>query len=98
MFWAVFREPGPAWDRSRPMREQDRWQDHADFMDGLADEGLVVLGGPVAGGQRFLLLCQAPDEMTVRDMLAEDPWTAMGLLQVASIDHWELLLGRLSPV
>ena len=29
----------------RDMREQDGWDEHAKFMDGLVDEGFILLGG-----------------------------------------------------
>jgi hypothetical protein len=45
-YYAVTREPVERWDSSRPMREQDKWDEHAAFMDGLADEGFILLGGP----------------------------------------------------
>jgi hypothetical protein len=35
------------WDWSRPMRRQDAWEEHAAFMDALADEGFIVAGGPL---------------------------------------------------
>jgi hypothetical protein len=35
------------------MREQDDWDAHAGFMDGLVDDGFVLLGGPVGDGMRF---------------------------------------------
>jgi hypothetical protein len=40
------------WDPRRPMREQDAWDDQAAFMNGLAADGFVILGGPLGlGGQ-----------------------------------------------
>ena len=48
--FAVTRERGGAWDVSRALREQDAWDEHAAFMDGLADSGFIVLGGPVGSG------------------------------------------------
>jgi hypothetical protein len=60
-YFAVTREPGPSWDRSRPMRAQDGWDAHARFMDRLVDDGFVVLGGPLGDGMRFLLIIDAGD-------------------------------------
>lgn len=36
MRFAVRRTRGPAWNDSLSMREQAGWDEHADFMDGLA--------------------------------------------------------------
>jgi uncharacterized protein YciI len=91
---AVIRERGPGWDAARPMRRQERWDEHAAFMDGLAGEGFVVLGGPLGGGeQRFLLIVDAAGEREIVERLAEDPWTPMGLLRIAQVEPWEILLG-----
>src|SRR5947208_6466429 len=44
-YFLVMEVPGPAWDHSRPRREQDGWDEHATFIDGLAKQGVIVLGG-----------------------------------------------------
>ena len=38
---------GPSWDDARGIREQDGWEHHAEFMDRLVEEGLIIIGGPV---------------------------------------------------
>jgi uncharacterized protein YciI len=92
-YFAVFRERGPAWDAARPMRRQDRWDDHAAFMDALAEEGFVVLGGPLGPGEsRFLIVVDAPDERAVEARFAQDPWVPMHLLRTAALERWEILL------
>jgi uncharacterized protein YciI len=91
-WYAVIRERGSSWDPSRPMREQERWDDHAEFMDALVDEGFVVLGGPLGDGMRFLLVIEAASEQEIHARLADDPWTPMRLLRVAAIEPWEILL------
>jgi hypothetical protein len=48
--FAVLRERGAAWDASRPLAEQPGWDEHASFMNALAEEGFVVLGGPLGDG------------------------------------------------
>ena len=93
-YFMVTREPGPSWDRSRPMREQDNWDAHASFMDGLVDDGFVLLGGPVGDGTLFLHIIEADSEREVKDRLAEDPWTPARRLRTASIEPLEILLGR----
>jgi hypothetical protein len=91
--WLVTRAKGPAWDHSRGRREQDGWYEHADFMDGLAAEGFVVLGGPVGegDGDDVLLVCDAPDEATTRERLAGDPWPEE-LLRTERVRPWTVLL------
>ena len=93
-YFVVTREPGPSWDRARPMREQDGWDAHARFMDALVEDGFVVLGGPVGDGMRFVLIIEAGDEASIEARLAEDPWAPSGHLRTANIDPWEILLER----
>jgi uncharacterized protein YciI len=94
-YFLVRETCGPAWDRSRPRREQDGWGEHAAFMDALLDDGFVFLGGPIgdvnAGDP--LLVVEADDEAAVRARLAEDPWMDT-VLTIRSIEPWTVWLRR----
>jgi uncharacterized protein YciI len=80
---------GPAWDRSRGRREQEGWDEHAAFMDGLVEDGFIILGGPIGDvdGEYTLHVVDAPDEEAVRARFGEDPW-AGDLLTIASVEPW----------
>jgi uncharacterized protein len=92
-YFVVVREPGPAWDNSRPMREQEGWEDHAAFMDGLAADGFIVLGGPLGqDGLRFLHVVDAATLSDAERRFDADPWTPIDRLRIASIEPWEILL------
>jgi uncharacterized protein YciI len=89
----VIRERGPAWVASLAMREQDGWQEHGAFMNTLAEQGFVRIGGPLGEDeQQFLLVVDADGEAAARERLAQDPWERSGLLTVASVTPWEILL------
>jgi uncharacterized protein YciI len=90
--FAVRLVHGPGWDASRPIRRQDAWDDHAAFMDALVEDGFIILGGPVGDGEQTLHLVEAEDEQEIRARLAQDPWASDGLLQVGTIERWELWL------
>jgi uncharacterized protein YciI len=90
--FAVRLVHGPGWDRSRQIRDQDAWDEHAAFMDGLVDDGFVILGGPVGGGEQTLHVVEAADENEIKARLAEDPWASAGLLQIGTIEPWMLWL------
>jgi uncharacterized protein YciI len=92
-YFAVTRVRGAAWDASREMDEQDQWAEHAAFMNDLVNDDFVVLGGPLGGGESVLLIVDAPTEEAIHARLAADPWTPMGLLDVANVEPWEILLG-----
>jgi uncharacterized protein len=92
--FAVIREGGARWDHARPAHEQGAWDEHLAFMGGLAESGFVVLGGWLAGGPKTLLVVKAHDETDVRRRFDDDPYASMELLAIASVEPWEVLLGR----
>jgi uncharacterized protein YciI len=90
--FALTEVSGPSWDPSRKRREQDGWEEHAAFMDGLTEDGFVILGGPIGDGQEVLLVVEAPDKREVERRLEPDPWLSMGILRIAEIRPWTIWL------
>ena len=90
-YFLVERAKGPEWDLGKPRRKQAGWDAHAAFMDGLAEEGFVVLGGPIGegDGDNALLVVAAESEAEVRARLAEDPW-GEDMLMIESIRPWSV--------
>jgi hypothetical protein len=91
MFLVINLRSGPQWDPSRPLEEQSGWEEHARFMDGLVDEGLIVLGGPLADEHRVALVCEAGSADEIRTAFARDPWSGTHLV-IGSIDPWTIRL------
>jgi uncharacterized protein YciI len=93
------RRGGP-WDWSRGMREQVGWDEHARFMDGLVDDGFILLGGPLGGeaGRDTMHVVEAESEAAIRERLARDPWAPNGMLTPVSIEPWTVLLDGLRVV
>jgi uncharacterized protein YciI len=91
-YFAVIRQRGPAWNASRSLDEQVGWPAHAAFMNALAADGFVVLGGPLGPGFDALLVIEAEDADEIRRRLAADPWTELRLLTIASVEPWHVLL------
>jgi len=90
--FAVRTIHGPGWDPSRPIREQDDWDAHAAFMDGLVDDGFLIIGGPIGDGAETLHAVEAADEDAVRARFAADPWASADLLRLGSVEPWALWL------
>jgi uncharacterized protein YciI len=84
---------GPSWDPTRGLREQAGWDEHAAFMDTLAEEGVIVLGGPVekGDGHCVLLVADVESEGEIRSHLANDPWHER-VLTIASVSPWSVWL------
>ena len=97
--WAVQREAGPTW-REGGIYDQNGVSEHATFMKGLSDDGLIVVAGPVAGTEngrvRVLLIAEAATERQIRQRLAEDPWEFDGTLSTTSVEPWTILVGELN--
>ena len=93
--FAVIRTRGSTWQSSLSLEQQAAWDAHAAFMNALASEGFVLLGGPLEGTPDVLLIVRAdtPEEITRR--LDADPWTVSGLLLVSRITPWTIRLGKL---
>lgn len=92
-YYVVQLVRGPAWDHSRRRREQAGWNGHAAFMDRLAEEGVVLLGGPLGDedGEKVLLIAEVSSEAVIRARLADDPW-AGSILTIASVEPWSVWL------
>ena len=90
-FLVTLRRSGPRWDPSRPLDQQEDWPAHAAFMDGLVEDGFIVLGGPLADEHRVILAVEAASEAEVRATLARDPWSETHLV-VASVEPWTIRL------
>ena len=91
MFHVVLLQPGPQWLPGRPLEEQTGWQEHAEYMDALVEEGFIVLGGPVSDDGRVVHAVEAESEDAVRATWARDPWSETHLV-VDSIEPWTIRL------
>ena len=90
--FVVTRIRGQGWDHDKPLRAQREWPEHATFMEQLAADGFVVLGGPLGDEGKVLLVVDAADESEIRETLARDPWSQSGILEVSAVQRWTILL------
>jgi uncharacterized protein YciI len=93
--FAVVRTQGEALRPSASLENQPNWEAHASFMNGLQQEGFVVLGGPLDDTPDVLLIVRAINADEIVERLAADPWTGQDLLRISRISPWTLRLGAL---
>ncbi|MCI0392087.1 MAG: YciI family protein [Acidobacteria bacterium] len=74
------------------MKSQEQWSEHATFMNRLAADGFVVLGGPVDESGDILLVIDAAEEGEINTTLLRDPWSRSGILEIKTIKRWTILL------
>ena len=83
---------GPAWAAGKTVREQPYWSEHADFMDRLFEQGMVIMGGPFTDGTGSLVLLEAETEDEVRTLLASDPFVVHDIFALSSLKQWQVFL------
>ena len=93
--FAVIRTRGARWDGSQSLEGQPDWKGHASFMNALAKDGIVVLGGPLEGTPDVLLVFRAKTSDEILACLSDDPWTRMDILRVSRVTPWNLRLGSI---
>jgi uncharacterized protein YciI len=93
--WVIRVQRGGPWDWSRGMREQDGWDEHAAYMDGIFDEGWLLLAGPLEGDRHTMWVVEAESEEEIRRRMQEDPWSKNGMLAPVSIERWDIVMDRL---
>ena len=94
LFLVSERRGGP-WDWSKDLRDQELFDEHAEFMDRLVDEGFLVLGGPL-DERNVLLVVDSESNAAVTARFVPDPWIKNGTLTITGIRPWTILLeGRL---
>ena len=96
-YFVVVRHAGPAWTDGKGTFVQPGVNDHAMFMNALADEGFVLFAGPLAGTEegriRALVIVDAADEAEIHQRLADDPWTVSQHLIIDSVEPWNIFVG-----
>ena len=76
MFLVILRRSGPDYDHSKPLEEQSGWLEHAAFMDGLVEDGVIVLGGVLGDEVRTAHAVEASLQGRVRETLRRTPGAA----------------------
>jgi len=90
--FVVISSAGPNRDLSKGTCEQPFWDEHAEFIDRLVAEGLILMGGPLVDEGGSLLIFNAEDENEVREKLKNDPWFERGILKLESIKRWQIFI------
>jgi rhodanese-related sulfurtransferase/uncharacterized protein YciI len=66
----------------------DLLQPHLDFLTGLRARGIVLGNGRLIDGPGGLILLQAPDEATAREILSRDPFLVHGI-RTLDLYRWD---------
>lgn len=91
--YLALSKAGAKRDLSKGSREQQFWDDHATFIDGLVDAGFIMMGGPFDDGGAMLIV-RADDEAEVRATLGNDPWYAQDILVLETVKQWDIFIDQ----
>lgn len=84
--------PGSAWIEGKTVREQPYWAQHADFMDQLFANGMVILGGPFSDATGSMVIIEGESEQAVADLFASDPFVVHNIFALSMLKQWQLFL------
>jgi len=62
--------------------------DHRAYLKELFEQGKLVTAGPWADDTGALLIYEVADEQAMRDILAADPYTRAGVVEVTQLREW----------
>ena len=83
---------GRAWAEGKTVREQAYWDEHAEFMDRLFENGTVIMGGPFSDGTGSLVIVEAEGIDEVSTLIANDPFVVHEIFALRSLKQWQLFL------
>lgn len=90
--FVILWDHGAAWAPGKTVREQAYWDEHAEFMDRLFEEGTVIMGGPFSDGTGSLVIVEAEDIDEVATLYAKDPFVVHQIFTLKSLKQWQLFL------
>jgi uncharacterized protein len=65
---------------------------HREYLAELLAAGKLVTAGPFADDTGALLVYEVADEAELRDLLADDPYTAADVYDIAQLREWKIIL------
>ena len=93
--WFVLRRRGAGFAADQPVEGQPDWGGHVAYMMRLAKAGSLISAGPFGDRDGALLIFRAGSEAQVEALVAEDPWTANGVLETEMLACWDVRIGQL---
>ena len=87
---------GPTWT-SGAVDDQPGWDEHAAYIDDLIERGIFVMGGPFADQSGSLSVLETVTEQEARELIAQDPFVANGVLELEEVRVWNVFVDELTP-
>jgi uncharacterized protein YciI len=87
----------PTWVREIEMDPDDERRlavrpEHREYATALFERGAIRMSGPLAGDAGAVIVYDAPDEATARELVAQDPYVREGVVREVSLREWNVVL------
>ncbi|MGP4016761.1 YciI family protein [Saccharopolyspora sp. 5N708] len=66
---------------------------HREYSRGLADRGVLLVGGPFEDQRGALLVYEVADADELQEVLDADPYTEAGVIAGTTIREWQTVTG-----
>ncbi|HKN55659.1 MAG TPA: YciI family protein [Amycolatopsis sp.] len=70
---------------------------HRAFLQALAEQGKVAIGGPLGDGTGGISLYQAEDEAALHELINQDPYHLEGVVAKRTVREFKPVLGAWVP-
>jgi len=87
-------DPGPNWDDTKEIEDQQFWNEHVKFVDELFDQHKVVITGPIVDYDRIVIIYEAKNESEIRITFKDDPFLKNGILYLESVMEWKIRMDQ----
>ncbi len=85
-YFAIIYDPGPEWKRGEPLSAQGLG-DHGRYMRQLAQDGVIILAGPLSTSEGGLVILVAGNLDEAAAIMAQDPAVIQGKF-VGRVSEW----------
>lgn len=89
--FVLFHSPGPDWAQGVPYHQQPGIEAHVAFARRLADDGLLLMGGPFADEASGGMLIVQAESLEQAESLAHEDESIGGLLRV-NVRPWRIAM------
>ena len=86
---------GPTWTTGG-VPEQPGWDEHAEFIDALIEDGTFVMGGPFSDNSGSMSLLEGVTVDEARVIIAKDPFVENGVFVLDDLREWDIFVDELT--